>query len=118
VLPPAHRLRRPGDFRRALRQGRRTTERTIVVHAAPAAHGIRAGFAVSRAVGGAVVRNRVKRRLREAIRPQLEPLARHGSWDIVVRATPAAADASFADLSADIADALTTIVAGAGRVRA
>jgi len=56
----------------------------------------RLGFSVSRKVGKAVVRNRVRRRLREALR--LLPL-RHG-WDIVVIARPATASLSFADLRA------------------
>jgi ribonuclease P protein component len=114
VLPPDHRLRRSADFRRALRQGGRTTSRTVVVHAAVAPHGVRVGFAVNRAVGGSVVRNKVKRRLREAVRPQLEPLMQRGSWDIVVRATPQAAAASFDELSADVAAA----VSGLGPVSA
>jgi ribonuclease P protein component len=110
VLPSDHRLRRSGDFRRALRQGRRTTSRTVVVHAAAGSHGVRVGFAVSRAVGGSIVRNRVKRRLREAVRPQLDPLAQRGSWDIVVRATPQAAAASFDDLSADVARTMSALM--------
>jgi ribonuclease P protein component len=78
-----------------------------VVHAAVAAEGVRVGFAVNRAVGGSVVRNRVKRRLREAVRPQLELLMQRGSWDIVVRATPQAATASLDELSADVAAAMS-----------
>jgi len=107
VLPPDHRLRRSRDFRRVLRQGRRIASRTVVVHAAAADQGVRVGFAVNRAVGGSVVRNRVKRRLRAAVRPELVSVAQRGSWDIVVRATPQAAMASFGELSTDIADALS-----------
>jgi ribonuclease P protein component len=80
-----------------------------VIHAAAAEHGVRVGFAVNRAVGGSVVRNRVKRRLRAAVRPELAPLAQRGSWDIVVRATPRAAAASFEELRADVADALSVL---------
>ena len=56
----------------------------------------RVGFVVSRAVGPAVVRNRVKRRLRHLVRdrlPQLQPGAVYA-----VRATPASATASYAEL--------------------
>jgi ribonuclease P protein component len=81
----------------------------VVVHAASARHGIRVGLAVNRAVGGAVVRNRVKRRLREAVRALLPELERRSGCDIVVRATPRAADASFAELSADLASTLAAV---------
>jgi len=54
----------------------------------------RYGFSVGRRVGGAVVRNRVKRRLREILRLlPLEP-----GWDIIFIARPQAAKASFAGL--------------------
>ena len=54
----------------------------------------RYGFSVGRRVGGAVVRNRVKRRLREILRLlPLEP-----GWDIIFIARPQAAGASFARL--------------------
>jgi ribonuclease P protein component len=76
------------------------------VHASPAGDGVRVGFAVNRAVGGAVVRNRVKRRLRAAVRQELQSLQRAGSWDIVVRATPRAADAAFDQLTTDLATTL------------
>jgi ribonuclease P protein component len=60
----------------------------------------RVGFVVSRAVGSAVTRNRVKRRLRELMRGYLQSLP--GGSLLVVRANPAAAHASQADLAADL----------------
>jgi ribonuclease P protein component len=63
-----------------------------------------AGFAVSKAVGGAVIRNRVKRRMR-AIMAELLPTLDPGT-SVVVRALPASADATFARLHADISDAV------------
>lgn len=65
-----------------------------------------AGFAVSRAVGGAVVRNRVKRRLR-AIAADLLPTLPAGTG-LVVRALPASASASFAALQRDVSDAASS----------
>lgn len=56
------------------------------------------GFVVSKALGGAVVRNRVKRRLRHVCAARLGRLGT--GVDVVVRATPAAATASSADLGA------------------
>jgi ribonuclease P protein component len=60
----------------------------------------RVGFIVSRAVGSAVTRNRVKRRLRELVRGYLQSLP--GGSLLVVRANAAAAHASWPDLAADL----------------
>lgn len=57
----------------------------------------RVGFVVSKAVGNAVVRNRTKRRLRAAIATRLDGIP--AGVDVVVRAQPAAATATFAELS-------------------
>jgi len=64
----------------------------------------RAGFVVSKAVGNAVVRNKVRRRLRHLVRPLLADLP--ASSSLVVRALPGAASASFADLAGDLESAL------------
>jgi ribonuclease P protein component len=60
----------------------------------------RVGFVVSKAVGSAVTRNRVKRRLRHLMRERVAGLD-EGSL-VVVRALPAAADAPYADLGAEL----------------
>jgi ribonuclease P protein component len=101
VLPAAYRLRQSNDFRRAVRQGRRLTAPTIVVHARATTPDLpaRVGFVVNRAVGKAVQRNAVRRRLREAVRDQLPTLSGH---DVVVRARPEAATADYSRLKADI----------------
>jgi ribonuclease P protein component len=60
----------------------------------------RAGFSTGRRLGGAVVRNRVRRRLRAALRdlaPRVEP-----GWDLLVVARPAAVQASYTDLRATL----------------
>lgn len=107
VLPSVHRMRRSPDFVRAMRTGRRAGRRTLVVHVA-AVEGsqdpVRVGFVVSRAVGGAVTRNQVKRRLRAHMKDRLEGLRRGGL--VVVRALPPAGQASFAALGADLDAAL------------
>lgn len=58
----------------------------------------RFGFIVSKAVGGAVVRNRVRRRLKDIALRQLQ--AGFAGADVVFRALPASADASFGELQA------------------
>ncbi|MBE1486114.1 ribonuclease P protein component [Plantactinospora soyae] len=65
---------------------------------------VRAGFVVSKAVGGAVIRNRVRRRLRHLVRERLAGLP--AGTTLVVRALPDAAEASYARLGADLDAAL------------
>lgn len=64
----------------------------------------RIGFVVSKAVGGAVVRNRVTRRLRHLGAARVDTLP--GGAAVVVRALPAAAEATYAGLAADLDRAL------------
>jgi ribonuclease P protein component len=108
-------LRSPLDFARLRRDGRRTGGATLAISyarrpapdqgsgpATPAGDEppVRVGFIVSKRVGGAVVRNRVKRRLREVVRARLTTLA--PGWDIVVNARPAAVTAEYGALAAEL----------------
>lgn len=75
----------------------------MVVHVSPSGAATDApsvGFVVSKAVGNAVVRNRVKRRLRALVRDRMTSLP-PGSL-VVVRALPASAEADFARLGVDL----------------
>ncbi|GAA4210611.1 ribonuclease P protein component [Actinocatenispora rupis] len=108
MLPPAARLRRRAEFAATTRGGRRAGRGSLVVHLAPPdgdATVPRVGFAVSRAVGNAVVRNTVRRRLRHLVRDRLDTLP-DGST-LVVRALPAAAERTFQELARDLDAALT-----------
>lgn len=89
-----------------LRTGRRAGASSVVVHVALASgDGLpRVGFAVGRAVGPAVTRNLVKRRLRHLVRERLDRLP--PASRLVVRAQPAAATRSYAELAADLDRAL------------
>jgi ribonuclease P protein component len=64
----------------------------------------RAGFVVSKAIGNAVVRNKVKRRLRHLIAEHLAELP--AGADVVVRALPAASTRTFTDLEGDLVGAI------------
>ena len=104
MLPADRRLTRPHSFRRAVKAGRRAGARTLVTHLATAEEaggtGPRVGFVVNKAVGSAVVRNRVKRRLRHAAGARLSLLPDNAL--LVVRAQPPAAAASYEELVADL----------------
>ncbi|WP_062517542.1 ribonuclease P protein component [Demequina gelatinilytica] len=114
MLPADARLRSSAEFRSAMRSGIRSGRRTVVVHVALTGDARRmAGFAVSKAVGGAVTRNRVKRRLRAVMQSRLSALPEGTS--VVLRALPPAADASFATLEGDVDGALRHAMSKVGR---
>jgi ribonuclease P protein component len=106
VLPQQSRMRSPEEFKRTMRSGRRAgasvVAATLLLPTGPVSSDDepKVGFVVSRAVGSAVVRNRVKRRLRELMRRRIVSLP--GGCLLVVRAHPAAAGASQANLAADL----------------
>ena len=75
MLDRPHRLTTSAGFATAVRTGRRAGTRTLVLHLGADPHGPsgpRVGFVVSKAVGNAVARNRVKRRLRHLARERLD----------------------------------------------
>jgi ribonuclease P protein component len=105
VLNRVNRLTSSQDFSDAVRRGGRAGSRTLVLHLAsqdeqqPTPRP-RVGFVVSKAVGNAVTRNQVKRRLRHLARERLASLP--GSAVLVVRALPPAGAATSAELAADL----------------
>jgi len=124
VLPARHRLRTAADFSATVRGagGARSGGRLLVVHARDRTVGglviatsiavdaaadrttapppPRVGFVVSKAVGGAVVRNRTKRVLRHLVAERLSVLP--NGIDLVVRANPAAAAATTPELAVEL----------------
>jgi ribonuclease P protein component len=98
------RLRRRKDFDNVFRKGRAWNNELLVLRSLPndLPHN-RYGFITSKKLGKAVVRNRTKRRLREAVR--VLPLA--SSWDVVVSAKTKAADADFQQLRGAVIELVT-----------
>jgi ribonuclease P protein component len=123
VLPAQARLRRRPEFTAVVRSGRRAGRPTMVLHYLPERpeqsgggsvreqgppSGARAGFVVGKAVGNSVVRHRVTRRLREAVREQLHRLPQDA--DLVVRARPEAGTADSDLLRRDLAAGLDRLL--------
>ena len=106
VLARANRITTETDFRLVARAGRRTAGKTVVVQHRRGVAGspARFGFVVPNSVGRAVVRNRVKRRLRAIAR--LELVKGLDGCEFVVRALPTAAYASWSSLHSEFSAAL------------
>jgi ribonuclease P protein component len=116
--PRRRRLSRSAEFERVYRQGRSKGNRFLVLYAfpredaAPDEDGPRLGLSVSRRVGGAVDRNRVKRVLREAFWAEAERLPR-GS-DYVVVARPDARELAEREGAGGVRTVLAELVDGLG----
>ena len=111
MLPARTRMRRSAEFATTVRGGRRGSARSLAVHVAEtdgaavsAVPAVQVGFVVSRAVGPAVVRNRVRRRLRHLMLARLAGLP--AGTKVVVRANPSAAALSSSALAGDLDTAL------------
>jgi ribonuclease P protein component len=98
MLPRENRLKRSRDFTRVRRRGRASSSPLATLYVLPTrTDDVRVGFSVSKRVGKAAIRNRVKRLFREAARKDL-PRVRRGQ-DLVFIARPSAAGASYADIA-------------------
>ena len=86
MLKKSDRLRKRLDFKRTYRRGKTVKNRFFVLYYAPNNSGTRQiGFSVSKKIGKAVVRNRVKRKLREACRLNLDHFAKGFNYIFIAR---------------------------------
>jgi ribonuclease P protein component len=108
-FPRSVRLLRHADFEQVYKQGRRhfSPHMTVFYLRRETGEGLRVGFTVGRVLGGAVDRNRIKRRMREAVR-----LRRHGlmkAVDVVINPKKSALKVQFPELLAEVERAFEVI---------
>lgn len=103
---PAGRLKKRRDFLRAASRGKRAARPGLVLQALATEPGaVRLGFTVTKKVGNAVVRNRARRRLKEAARLTLPGLGLDG-WDLVLIGRDGTGGRPFGQLIGDLRGAL------------
>lgn len=114
-FPRSVRLLRHADFERVYKQGRRhfAAHMTVLYLPRPeSGGGVRVGFTVGKVLGGAVLRNRMKRRLREAVRLHgMIPAA----MDVVINPKKSLLTAGFVDVQREIRRAFDVIEKSAGK---
>jgi ribonuclease P protein component len=91
TFPKSRRLTQSAEFEQVKKKGRVYRGQLVVLSIVPAndATLFRAGFVTSRALGRAVVRNRVRRRLREIVRKHQGEIV-DGNWIVTIARAPAA----------------------------
>jgi ribonuclease P protein component len=111
------RLKRRSEFLRASSEGRKWVTRGLILQAVPSAQSqpetvdnqaITIGYTASRRVGGAVLRNRAKRRLRAAV-ARVMPAHAAGGYDYVLIARPETLSRPFDGLVGDLRAALARL---------
>jgi ribonuclease P protein component len=133
-FPKTARLLKHSDFERVYRQGRRFSLPDLAVFYLPqietgseasslgavrkqAVSGFRVGFTVPRALGGAVQRNRIKRKMREAVRLSSSLARNYHAADVVINPRRSVAEIDFERLLSQVREAFQAIARGRGAVR-
>jgi ribonuclease P protein component len=100
-FPRACRLVRRAEYDAVYREGRRRSSREFTVFLRPNGLGhSRFGWSIKKALGGAVRRNRIRRRLREIVRLHRQEIS--PGWDIVIHPRSSAATADFPALAGEL----------------
>jgi ribonuclease P protein component len=113
-FPKAVRLLRHADFERVYQQGRRhfSPSMTVFFLERESGEGPRVGLTVGKVLGNAVTRNRIKRRMREALRKNFGPLS--AKVDVVINPKKSAIALELPKLEAEIERALAAVQQGKG----
>ncbi|MGH9747079.1 MAG: ribonuclease P protein component [Candidatus Acidiferrales bacterium] len=101
IFPRANRLVRRSEYDAVYREGRRRTSREFAVFLR--ANGLdesRFGWSIKKALGSAVRRNRIRRRIREIVRLHRQEIS--AGWDIVIHPRASVATAEFAGLTSEL----------------
>lgn len=105
-------LKKRSDFQRIQSSSLKIATKSLVLYAAPANHNeektLRVGLTITKKVGNAVIRNRIRRRFRVLTRRVMPSLAPEG-FDYVVIGRKAAIDREFSGLEKDLRYALHTL---------
>lgn len=105
MLPTAHRMRKPQDFQRTRRAGRKFVSDGLIIHISLGlfdSEPVRVGITVGKDCGNSVARHRISRRIRGAVRPFISELPTGSA--MVIRVLPGC-DENF-----DIAGAVSSAV--------
>lgn len=113
-FPRSAKLLKHSDFQRVYKNGKRHFSTLLTAFFLPGTEpGPRIGITVSRALGGAVQRNRIKRRMREAVRLHRSELP--APMDVVFNPKKLVLDADFAQLAQEVSRAFEVIAKAAVR---
>ena len=114
-FPKTSRLLKHSDFQAVYKQGRKTFSGNMTAFYRERNDGAtaRVGLAVGRVLGGAVQRNRIKRRMRAAVQPNLGEITR--SLDLVLHPRKAVLTMEFAELKAEVQKLFAAVQKGKGR---
>ena len=100
-MQAVYRLRKNAHFEFVYKKGKSAACRSmILIFAKNRDHQLKVGFSVSKKIGKSVVRNRCKRRMKEAFRQEIPRLS--PDFHFVVIARPALTECSFADVRRDL----------------
>jgi ribonuclease P protein component len=114
-FPKSAHLLKHADFDRVYREGKRHFSRSMTFfylrRDAPGPAGARVGFTVGRVLGGAVDRNRMRRRLREAVRSKLNALT--AAVDVVINPKKSVLTSEFPGLVSEVERAFQVIQSNA-----
>lgn len=102
-----YRLKGRKTFNYLLNKGTSVPAKDLVLVYAPSKYSLKAGFIVSRKIGNAVVRNRTRRRLKEAFRSLIPELKQNINYIIIARAGIAELD--FLEIKKSLIEALNSV---------